>query len=62
MIKLKRITKGVYEDFYSGRYIELISGKWHVMGPVGDVYYVGKTLKDCKIFQSQDNIIKSWDR
>lgn len=62
MIKLKRITKGVYEDKYSGRYIELINGKWQVMSPVGDVYYEGKTLTDCKIFQSNDNIIKSWNK
>ncbi len=60
MIKLKRITKGVYEDKYSGRYIESINGKWQVLSVLGDVYYEGKTLRDCKIFQSMENIILSW--
>jgi hypothetical protein len=61
MVKLKKITNGVYEEQHSGRYIELMSGKWQILSVLGDVYYTSKTLKDCKIWQSRENKILSWN-
>ncbi len=62
MIQTKKILNGVYEDVYSGRYIEFLNGKWHVLSVLGEVYYTSKTLKDCKIWQCKENQILSYNK
>tara|TARA_B110000046_G_scaffold177866_1_gene205185 strand:+ start:356 stop:547 length:192 start_codon:yes stop_codon:yes gene_type:complete len=62
MIKLKKITKGIYYDTVSNRYIDLVDGKWCVTNEcTGDVYFSGNTLKECKQWQQGENEILNWN-
>ncbi len=62
MIKLKKITKGIYYDTVSNRCIEYVNGKWSVINEcTGDVYFSSDTLKKCKQWQKCENQILNWN-
>tara|TARA_R110001599_G_scaffold154220_1_gene339889 strand:- start:261 stop:458 length:198 start_codon:yes stop_codon:yes gene_type:complete len=60
-VKLEKIIKGYYIDKISNRDIELKNKIWQVKNQCdGQVYFSGKTLKECKVYQSQENDIRAW--
>ena len=57
-IKLDKIYKGIYYDNISHRCIELKNKIWQVKNECdGRIYFSGKTLKECKEYQSLENDI-----
>ena len=60
-VKLEKIIKGYYIDKISQRDIELKNKIWQVKNQCdGRIYFSGKTLKECKVYQSLENDIRSW--
>jgi len=60
-IKLEKLRKGCYYENISYRYIELKNKIWSISNICdGRVYFSGKTLKECKVYQSQENDIRAW--
>ena len=62
MIKLKKITKGLYYDTVSNRNIDFVKGRWSVKNEcTGDIYFSSNTLKECKQWQKGENEILNWN-
>ena len=62
-MKLTKVTKGIYYDNTSHRYIEKSSGIWSVKNEcTSEVYFSSRTLKECKIFQESENEILLWSK